>query len=182
MGTSWLSPGWPIQICIWLSGRLPVLAAFVAAAELIMIATAIPRARLIAASAAPERAWYRARSRSASRTATGARRPAAVRTRMLSGLMNEIPRAIASAPQMISGPLVWLARARQARASTISSTATMALRCAGLGLSGRADRALTTGTRDAARAGHQAAPAAVSIASSMPSTTRSQGTANLSIR
>ena len=101
---------------------------------------------------------------------------------MLSGLMNEIPRAMASAPRTISGPLAWLARARQARASTISSTAMRRVRCAGLGLSGRADKALTTGTRAAARAGHQAAPAAVSIASSMPAATRYQGTANRSIR
>ena len=101
---------------IWLSGRLPALAAVLSAAELMMIAAVIPRARLIAASAAPERAWYRARSRSASRTATGARPASRGQGPDASGLMNKIPRAIASAPAMISGRRVWLARARQADA------------------------------------------------------------------
>src|SRR5258708_37582201 len=58
----------------------------------------------------------------------------------------------------------------------------MAVRRAGLGFSGGDDSALTTGTRDAVRAGHQAAPVAVITASSMPAAIRSHGTANLSMR
>ena len=76
---------------------------------------------------------------------------------MASGLMNKIPRAIASAPAMISGGRDWLARARQATPITISRAASRAGRWAGLGRGGRADRARVTGSRAAARAGHHAA-------------------------
>src|ERR1035438_9334178 len=174
--------GWPVQTRIWVSGRLPAFAAVLSAAELMMIAAVIPRARLIAASAAPERAWWRGRSRSASRTATGARRPGVASARMASGLMNKIPRVIATAPAMISGGRFWLPRPRQATPATIIRTASRAGRCAGRGRGGRADRARVTGRRAAARAGHHAAPVAVTTASSMPSATRSHGMANRSIR
>ena len=165
-----------------MSGRLPEFAAALSAAELMMIAAVIPRARLIAAGAAPERAWWRARSRSASRTATGARRPGVASARMASGLMNKIPRVIATAPAMISGGRFWLPRARQATPATIIRAASRAGRRAGRGRGGRADRASVTGRRAAARAGHHAAPVAVTTASSMPRATRSHGMANRSIR
>src|SRR5690349_16351532 len=101
---------------------------------------------------------------------------------MASGLVNKIPRAIASAPVMISGGRDWLARARQATLITISRAASRAGRWAGLGRGGRADRARVTGSRAATRAGHHAEPVAVATASTMPRATRLHGMANRSIR
>ena len=78
--------------------------------------------------------------------------------------MNKIPRAIASAPAMISGGRDWLASARQTTPASISSPASRAGRRAGLGRGGRPDRARVTGSRAATRAGHQAAPVAIRLA------------------
>src|SRR5690349_15930402 len=97
----------------------------------------------------------------------GRRRPTAARPRMATGARNRIPNVVETTPAMTIGGWRWWASARRPGPAISSTTPTAAKRRAGWGFGGRPERAETTDTRAAARAGHQAAATAVRTAMTM---------------
>src|SRR5437773_266557 len=119
-----------------------------------LVRTARRTTNVIAASAGPDRARLRPRSRSASRTATGARRLATAGTPTTTGASRSAPRTVATTPPT---PVHPPAEARQPSPTASRTIPGAAERRDARGEAGRPERAVTTGTRAAARAGRQEA-------------------------
>src|SRR3954468_12487124 len=86
---------------------------------------------------------------------------------------------------VIATPSVDFARVANLRhtvPAAMKATDNNADRCTRVGRGGRPDNADTVGTRDAVRAGHQAAPAAATTAKAMPISTSHHGTLKGSMR
>ena len=111
-----------------------------------------------------------------------AERPSAASALIASGLTKRIPRAIASAPAISSGGFDWSARTRHPAPTTKKMTPSQPARRVGLGRGGRLESASVIGTRATVRAGHQAAPTAVTSARTRTTTTSTHGTLRRSMR
>src|SRR5438477_12438984 len=103
---------------------------------------------------------------------------------MKSGPRNSIPNVVVTVPAMMRYALglVRSANARQPNPTSTMSPPAPAKRCAGLGGAGRPESAVTIDDRDAERAGHHAAAAAVRIARAIAAAIAHHGRWNMSMR